>query len=67
MASGPITAWQIEREKVEEVTDFLFLGFKTLWMVTAAMKLQDDHFLKIFPPLWASLPFPHPNFIIFLN
>ena len=28
MASGPITAWQIEREKVEVVTDFLFLGSK---------------------------------------
>jgi len=28
MASGPITAWQIERENVEEVTDFLFLGSK---------------------------------------
>ena len=28
MASGPITAWQIEGEKVEVVTDFLFLGFK---------------------------------------
>ena len=26
MASGPITAWQIEGEKVEVVTDFLFLG-----------------------------------------
>ena len=26
MASGPITAWQIEGEKVEAVTDFLFLG-----------------------------------------
>ena len=25
MASGPITAWQIEEEKVK-VTDFLFLG-----------------------------------------
>ena len=24
MASGPITSWQIEREKVEAVTDFLF-------------------------------------------
>ena len=24
MASGPITAWQIERENVEVVTDFLF-------------------------------------------
>ena len=28
MASGPITLWQIEREKVEVVTDFLFLGSK---------------------------------------
>ena len=28
MASGPITSWQIEREKVEVVTDFLFLGSK---------------------------------------
>ena len=28
MASNPITAWQIEGEKVEVVTDFLFLGSK---------------------------------------
>ena len=28
MASGPITSWQIEGEKVEAVTDFLFLGSK---------------------------------------
>ena len=28
MASGPITVWQIEGEKVETVTDFIFLGFK---------------------------------------
>ena len=28
MASDPITSWQIEGEKVEAVTDFLFLGFK---------------------------------------
>ena len=28
MASGPITSWQIEGEKVEGVTDFLFLGSK---------------------------------------
>ena len=28
MASGPIISWQIEGEKVEIVTDFLFLGFK---------------------------------------
>ena len=28
MASGSITSWQIEGEKVEVVTDFLFLGSK---------------------------------------
>ena len=28
MASGLITSWQIEGEKVEAVTDFLFLGSK---------------------------------------
>ena len=28
MASGPITSWQIEGEKVEAVTDILFLGCK---------------------------------------
>ena len=28
MASGPITSWQIEGEKVETVTDFIFCGSK---------------------------------------
>ena len=28
MASGPITSWQIDEEKVEAVTDFIFLGSK---------------------------------------
>ena len=28
MASSPITSWQIEGEKVEAVTDFLYLGSK---------------------------------------
>ena len=26
MASSPITSWQIEREKVKTVADFIFLG-----------------------------------------
>ena len=30
MASGPITSWQIEREKVKIVTHFLFLDFKII-------------------------------------
>ena len=42
MASGPITSWQIEGEKVEAVTDFLFLGSKITAEVTAAVKLKDD-------------------------
>ena len=29
MVSGPITSWQIEGEKVEAVTDFIFLGPKS--------------------------------------
>ena len=42
MASSPITSWQIEGEKVEAITDFLLGGLqKSLWMVTAAMKLKD--------------------------
>ena len=28
MASGPITLWQIDRETMETVTDFIFLGSK---------------------------------------
>ena len=28
MASGPITLWQVDREKVETVTDFIFFGSK---------------------------------------
>ena len=28
-------------KKVEAVTDFIFLGSKSLWMVTAALKLKD--------------------------
>ena len=27
-ASGPTTSWQIDREKVQMVTDFIFLGSK---------------------------------------
>ena len=30
MASGPITSWQIEEEKVEAVTDFIFFGSKII-------------------------------------
>ena len=41
MASGPITSWKIEGEKVEALTDFLFLGSK-ITAVTAVMKLDTS-------------------------
>ena len=41
MASGPITSWEIDRETVERVSDFIFWAPKPLQMVTAAMKLKD--------------------------
>ena len=41
MAFDPITSWQIDGEKMETVTDFIFLAPKSLWTVTAAMKLKD--------------------------
>ena len=45
MASGPIPSWQIELEKVEAVTDSSSWALKSLHMVTAAMKLEDNYFL----------------------
>ena len=45
MAFGPITAWQIEGEKVKVVTDFFLISSKSLRMATAAMKSEDDCFL----------------------
>ena len=41
MASGPITSWQIEGERVETVTDLFSWAPKSLWTVIAAMKLKD--------------------------
>ena len=39
MASGPITSWQIDRETMETVRDFISGAPKSLQMVTAAKKL----------------------------
>ena len=41
MASSSKTSWQIDGETMEIVTDFIFLGSKSLQMMTAAMKLKD--------------------------
>ena len=46
MASGPITSWQIDGEALETVTDFIFLGTKSLQIVTAAVKLKDTWSLE---------------------
>ena len=46
MASSPITSWQIDGETVETVSDFIFLGSKSLQMVIAAMKLKDAYSLE---------------------
>ena len=46
MTSGLITSWQIDGGKVETVTDFIFWAPKSLWMVTAAMKLKDTYSLE---------------------
>ena len=41
IASSPITSWQMDGGKVETVTDFIFLGPKSLQRVSAATKLKD--------------------------
>ena len=47
MASGPITSWEIDGETVKTVADFILGGApKSLWMVTAAMKLKDAYSLE---------------------
>ena len=54
MVSGPIISWQIDRETMETVTDFIFLSHKkSLWTVTAAMKLNDACSLE--EMLWQTL------------
>ena len=46
MASCPITSWQIEGEKVWKQWQISSSWtLKSLWMVTVAMKLEDDCFL----------------------
>ena len=46
MASGPITSWEIDRETVETVSDFILGAPKSLQMVIAAMKLKDAYSLE---------------------
>ena len=46
MPSGPITAWQIEGEKVEVVTDFLFLGSKITADGDCGHEIRRQPFLR---------------------
>ena len=46
MASGSITSWEIDRETVETVSDFIFWAPKSLQIVTAAIKLKDAYSLE---------------------
>ena len=41
MAFSLITSWEIGGRKMEIVTDFISLAPKSLWTVTAAMKLKE--------------------------
>ena len=52
MASSPVTSWQVDRETVDTVTDFIFWAPKSLQMVIAAIKLKDTYSLK--EKLWPS-------------
>ena len=46
MASGPITSWEIDRETVETVSEFIWGAPKSLQMATAAMKLKEAYSLE---------------------
>ena len=44
--SGPITSWQIEREKWKQCQTLFFWAPKSLQTVTVAMGLKDAYFLN---------------------
>ena len=46
MASGPITSWEIDGERVETVSTLFFWAPKSLQIVIAAMKLKDAYSLE---------------------
>ena len=46
IASSLTTSWQIDGERMETVTEFLFQAPKSLQMMTAAMKLRDTCYLE---------------------
>ena len=46
IASSPITSWQIDDEKVETVTDFIFLGSKITVDSDWSNEIEDTCFLE---------------------
>ena len=46
MASGPISSWEIDGEKVETVSEFIFWAPKSLQMVIAVMKFKEAYSLE---------------------
>ena len=46
MASGLITSWEIDGEQWKQCQTSYFWAPKSLWMVTAAMKLKDAYSLE---------------------
>ena len=46
MASGPTTSWEIDGETVKQCQTLFFWAPRSLWMVTAAMKLKDAYSLE---------------------
>ena len=46
MAFSPITLWEIDRERVETVSDFILGAPKSLQRVIAAMKLKEAFSLE---------------------
>ena len=47
MASCPITSWQIDGEKVETVTDFIFLGSKITTVDDCSHEIERHLLLEI--------------------
>ena len=46
MASDPITSWQIDREKMEIVKDFIFLGSKLTVDSDCSHEIKGHFFLE---------------------
>ena len=46
MASGPITSWQIDRETMETVTDFILGGSKVTAVGDCSHEIKDTYTLE---------------------